>query len=110
VLDGADLNEGDVCVTFDYTNGVTYVHYLYEGRSDVENSPWVIVPDTNPGTKRWILNTSFETLGHPILDLDGGSFTEVELTTIASWLRLDMEFNGGAFLYDHSTYITGGSF
>ncbi len=52
--DGASLNDGDLIIAVDPTTEKVY-HYQLDADSGLtENSPWVISPDSNAGTKRWI--------------------------------------------------------
>lgn len=51
--DGADLNDGDGALAI--ISGLVYVYRLNATSGAAENSPKVIAPDVNPGTKRWIL-------------------------------------------------------
>lgn len=52
-IDGALLTGGE----FAYVpvSGKIYIYKLNASSSAAENSPFLIVPDTNPGTKRWEL-------------------------------------------------------
>ena len=55
-IDGDNLQDEDVAIVT--TPGVTGVVYHYTLKADsgaAESSPDVIAPDSNPGTKRWIL-------------------------------------------------------
>jgi len=71
-IDGAnllDLDEAHV-----YNSGNVY-HYVLEAASGAtENSPYVIAPDANPGTKRWILYQAAGTYGGNT-DVDTGTET-----------------------------------
>jgi len=49
-VDGASLAQDDV--GFVIVDDVYYFYILDASNSAAENSPHVIVPDTNPGTKR----------------------------------------------------------
>ena len=62
--DGDDLSDGDFA--FGIVSGVHYAYKLDATSGAAENSPYVISPDTNPGTKRWILQTP------------GGAFSHVD--------------------------------
>ena len=54
-IDGDDLLDGDGA--FVITDGISY-QYRLDGDSGLsESSPRIIAPNTNPGTKRWILNS-----------------------------------------------------
>lgn len=52
-LDGDILNDLDLALV--NTAGILYPYWLDADSGVAENSPLVISPDTNPGTKRWIL-------------------------------------------------------
>ena len=62
-LDGSLLTDGDVVHVF--ISGVLYVYRLNGSSSASENSPWIITPNTNPGTKRWEWQNSTAVLGGP---------------------------------------------
>lgn len=57
-LDGADLADGDAAIVVTSTG--TYIHRLDASSGASESSPSVIAPDTNPGTKRWLLLEYFQ--------------------------------------------------
>lgn len=52
-IDGSGLAEGDVA----YVSGTDtlYIYKLNATSGATESSPWIIAPDANAGTKRWIL-------------------------------------------------------
>ncbi len=53
-IDGDLLNDGDICEFYSVSD--TFDTYRLDADSGAaENSPWIIAPDTNPGSKRWIL-------------------------------------------------------
>ena len=54
-IDGDLLSDGDFCFVFDGTD--FYCYRLNATSGAAESSPNVIAPDTNPGNKRWILQT-----------------------------------------------------
>jgi len=54
-IDGDDLLDGDGA--FVITDGISYQYRLDDDSGLSESSPRIIAPDTNPGTKRWILNS-----------------------------------------------------
>ena len=51
--DGADLSDGDAAITV--TSSIISAHYLNASSGAAESSPAVISPDSNAGTKRWVL-------------------------------------------------------
>lgn len=54
-IDGAGLVDGDGC--FVVTSSYVYVYVLDASSGAGESSPNIISPDTNPGTKRWLLKS-----------------------------------------------------
>lgn len=61
-IDGAILNDGDAAVVV-LSTGV-YHYHLNAASGAAENSPYVIAPDSNPGTKRWVLVTPMGPFSH----------------------------------------------
>jgi hypothetical protein len=51
-IDGANLNDKDIAYVS--VSGVQYIYILDAYSGATESSPYVITPDSNPGTKRWI--------------------------------------------------------
>jgi hypothetical protein len=54
-INGLSLSDGDI--TFVTVGEVFYTYRLNATSGAAESSPTVIAPDTNPGTKRWILQS-----------------------------------------------------
>ena len=52
-INGATLFNNDVALVMD--SGITYEYILDSTSGQTESPPEIIAPDTNPGTKRWIL-------------------------------------------------------
>jgi hypothetical protein len=52
-IDGASLTDGDFAMVT--MAGIIYTYKLNASSGAAESSPWIIAPDTNAGTKRWIL-------------------------------------------------------
>lgn len=52
-FDGNDLVDGDFA--FGLVDGIQYAYKLDASSGATENSPRIISPDTNAGTKRWVL-------------------------------------------------------
>jgi len=52
-IDGDILAANDACIVF--MNNTTYIYSLDASSGAAENSPEIIAPDSNPGTKRWLL-------------------------------------------------------
>ena len=58
-IDGENLEQGNRALVVKGTNpGQVYIYVLDETAGGVENAPDLIVPDTNAGTKRWVLASS----------------------------------------------------
>jgi len=55
-IDGDSLTDGDFAYV--HIAGIRYTYRLNATSGAAEASPSVIAPDTNAGTKRWILQTS----------------------------------------------------
>ena len=56
-IDGSTLTDGDLAfvVAADYI----YVYVVDADLGEAESSPTYIVPDTNPGSKTWVLKTIY---------------------------------------------------
>ena len=54
-IDGGGLNDGDGAIVIDKTNNKAYFYTLDDSSGVAESSPSTISPDSNAGTKRWIL-------------------------------------------------------
>ena len=55
--DGEPLLEGDIAYV--YVGNLKYEYWLDDDLNEAENSPNWIVPDTNPGTKVWVLQNVY---------------------------------------------------
>ncbi|MCP4568663.1 MAG: hypothetical protein GY841_13885, partial [FCB group bacterium] len=55
-IDGALLDDGDMAIVI--TSTLTYRYYLNASSGAAESSPSIVSPDTNAGTKRWILKAT----------------------------------------------------
>jgi len=79
-LDGDLLSDGDGALVITATNTYTYV--LDDDSAAAENSPFVISPDDNAGTKRWILTETYLKTAYPIkaviktIDYDSAGSTD----------------------------------
>jgi len=71
-VDGANLLDNDEAHV--YVNGSAYHYQLDASSGATENSPYVISPDANAGTKRWILFQSGGTYAANT-DVDTGAET-----------------------------------
>lgn len=73
-IDGSLLNDADAAII--YYNGDIYFYLLDDDSGASESSPDIISPDSNAGTKRWILQSVYGS---------GGSFgASIEKTLDAS--------------------------
>lgn len=76
-VDGAGLADLDAAIV--QTDGRVYFYHLDATSGATERSPYVITPDTNAGTKRWILqrnSTGYIRLhDSKASGTDGGTFT-----------------------------------
>jgi len=67
-VDGDTLVDGDTAlVVVGNAPGIAYIYVLDDDGAAGESSPTVIVPDTNPGTKNWVL-ASIKTLSTDVTD------------------------------------------
>ena len=58
-IDGENLEQGNRALVVKGTNpGQVYIYVLDETAGGTENYPDIVVPDTNAGTKRWVLASS----------------------------------------------------
>ena len=56
-VDGNDLNDGDLCYLCDSASTFS-IYQLDADSGEAESSPEILEPTTNPGSKRWkLLNT-----------------------------------------------------
>lgn len=69
-IDGDDLNDGDLCDVVTSTTAF-YSYRLSASSGAAEDSPDVIAPDTNPGSKRWLQLTNV--IHCDTFDLNGAS-------------------------------------
>lgn len=69
-IDGDDLADGHAAVVV--LSDAVYHYHLNATSGATENSPYVIAPDTNAGTKRWILVTPIAPLTHVSATSDDG--------------------------------------
>ncbi len=92
-VDGDDITEPSIALVFvDQGANVTWLHiYRYYASSAAENSPLVIAPDTNPGTKRWHLvglnSVAFEgtvTLTTKTIDTDSNTVKQTKYYVFTS--------------------------
>ncbi len=79
-IDGAGLTDLDAAIV--QTDGAVYFYHLDATSGAAEDSPNIIAPDDNPGTKRWVLQQFG--IGNPYIRLhdsksagtESGTFTQ----------------------------------
>ncbi len=85
---GNDLVESDGAIV--QTNGNVYFYYLDATSGASESEPSIIAPDVNPGTKRWILQTTTAVAKPYILVSDAkASGTQGGTHTQDAWQKRD---------------------
>lgn len=91
-IDGASLEDGHYCLTT--TSDTFYVHRLDASSGAAESSPGVISPDTNAGSKRWILITSGD---QALVESASPDFTALDLggTIVYSGSAITVDTGGG---------------
>ena len=79
-VDGDNLSDGDGAIVIDKANDKAYFYTLNATSGAAESSPSTISPDTNAGTKRWILVKvgEFDTL------VDTEAEMETQLTDVTN--------------------------
>ena len=75
-IDGATLADGDAAIVI--LSNQAYFYLLNATSGATESSPGIIAPDTNPGTKRWILQNT------PDYEIDSRSYATLELADAAA--------------------------
>lgn len=87
-IDGSLLNDGDFAFVTVY--GVLYVYRLSSSSGASESSPAIIAPDTNAGTKRWLMQKLNESrMGYIYgLNLSHGADTDHDIS-VASGIARD---------------------
>lgn len=87
-INGDLLSDGDSSIVFDHINLIVYVYTLDEFSGLPESSPDIIAPDTNPGTKRWILietglgGSSWELVTSPTINAEAGDKLLADSTSV----------------------------
>jgi len=107
-IDGASLAAGDVALT--YVAGRARQYLLKESVGAVENSPWVIIPDSNPGNLWWDLHNVGEE-GIKYLYADYAGSLSAALTDIGATetiLALDVDNTVSADLASPTTLTLRG--
>jgi hypothetical protein len=94
-INGDNLQEGDSALVTTSTGH--YVYYLDADSNLTEDSPYVISPDTNPGTKRWVLvqdsSKYYARAGATDQGVDSNDFSLLDLmTTIGTAKRATIVF------------------
>jgi len=107
-IDGASLAAGDVALT--YVSGRARQYLLKESAGAVEDSPWVIIPDSNPGNLWWDLHNVGEE-GIKYLYADYAGSLSAALTDIGATetiLALDVDNTVSADLTSPTTLTLRG--
>lgn len=87
-IDGDSLSDGDAAVVV-LSTGV-YHYHLNASSGATENSPYVIAPDFNPGTKRWVLVTPAGAFSHvTATETTGQNIPNATQTTIIYNTEID---------------------
>ena len=92
-IDGDNLLDADM--TFVTLTNVLYPYLLDDDSGAVESSPDIIAPDTNPGNKRWLLQTpvyAVDTTGTPADD-DFAKFTDANTIEGRSYAEVKSDLN-----------------
>ena len=104
-IDGTLLSEGDGAIT--YIDGFTYTHYLDATSGAAEDSPDVISPDANAGTKRWVLQKMVAN-GFDGRDGDIDNIGDIGLDSISSDDGTDIDIILGGDAGDDFDIDSGG--
>jgi hypothetical protein len=108
-LDGSLLKNGDGAVVIT-TSGITYTYTLDEDSGASESSPNVISPDSNAGTKRWVLSDYGRPISTDVVKaedfgvLSNGSdmksaFDQM-ISDISSLKAVRIEFDTGTYVFN----------
>lgn len=94
-IDGAILSDGDASQII--IDGSVYHYHLDATIGGSENSPYLIAPDNNPGTKRWVLAMPKGPFSHVRANSDSGQ----TITTGDTYVYEDEEYD------DLGEYVAG---
>lgn len=100
-IDGGGLLDGDMA--FVTVSDVLYVYILDDDSGAAESSPDVISPDTNPGNKRWLLQSAGTRIDDLLAAEDN---TDLDVSTTAHGLCPKLEDSGTKFLRDDGGWET----
>lgn len=88
--DGNDLSDGQMA--FGIVNGTHYAYLLDASSGASENSPYVISPDTNAGTKRWVLQSPVNCIsGLTVLRKTATQSVSANIWTSLTWSVADYD-------------------
>lgn len=112
--DGADLSDGDAALVV--IDGTTYTYRLDATSGASEDSPNVISPDSNPGSKRWILQSMAGVQGSTGGHFATREYVDLALGAFKSFFISDTASGVGALNYAYpqetgegqSTIVTSG--
>jgi hypothetical protein len=105
-LDGANLANGDVAIVYDPTTDGTYVYNLDSASGATEDSPAVISPNANAGTKRWVLTQAVCT-EQTVTGMAGSGTYVVTVNADGKLIRSSSTI--GTIIGDDTKLISGGS-
>ena len=102
-LDGDDLNDGDRC--FVMTSSLLYFYRLNASSGATEDDPTIITPNTNAGSKRWILigvSINYDSMIALTSGSGDGQHYHEELTDSGGSTTLELDGGGGAMISNSS--------
>ncbi len=91
-IDGDDLANGYTAIVITSTS--YYVYFLDATDGSAESSPDIIAPDSNPGTKRWLLQNSASEYTASVAEInriaDGITATAAEVNLVADGVNVNV--------------------
>lgn len=112
-IDGAGLTDGDFA--FVMASSVLYSYILDDDSGAAESSPAVISPDSNAGTKRWVLQYSYGYFNPAAPGTIGGTtpaagtFTTLTVSGVIDGLSTVEAVNGKTITVKSGYYIATGT-
>jgi len=104
-VDGSSLSGGDAAVVV--LSGLSYHYHLDASSGATEDSPYVIAPDSNPGTKRWVLATPQGAVSHVVAQgstttISDAAYTKIIQPTVIEDALSEYNSTTGVFTARHS--------